>query len=130
MLAEHQGGAWIAVTSLVLFCLYFALCVRLSRRRNVKCCAIGCKEQTVKPRLFCPAHWAKLPDEQRMMLVDAWDIDSSGRVHKRAYDFFMATVRAVNVLGIMEERISYEEAMHREEQSERAYRNQHGKDSD
>jgi hypothetical protein len=117
-------GTLLGVFALSLVALGWA-----RRACTVKCCAIGCENKVDRPRLFCEAHWTRLPDEQRLTLMEAWDIDSSGRVHKRAYDFFMATVRAVNVIAIMEGRISYEEAMHREEQSERAYERQHGADS-
>lgn len=129
MLVAHQGstlGACVAglITFAILSLAMIAL-IWVARRRVMdgECCAIGCKEVVKRPRLFCQAHWSKLPDVNRDLLAESWDVDPRGNVRKNPYDFFMETVRAVNVLGLMEERISYEEAMHREEQSERAYRN-------
>lgn len=93
-------------------------------RWTVPCYAIDCNRKTKDPKVFCKKHWDALPWVNQVEVFDAYDPDQEAR-HRRPKEFYMAVVRAVNILGIMEGKLTYEQADEREQRAEEAYRRQY-----
>lgn len=87
----------------------------------MRCYAIGCKKQAFGKGIMCRRHWGRLPIENRMEIADAWR-PKRQRSDRTKRDYFIAVVRAVNTIGLMEDMITFEEAIYREDQAEKTYR--------
>lgn len=103
-------------------------CVNCGSDMVKLCTAVGCEREIYKG-IMCRKHWSKVPQVNRDEILDAWIPDSTAEseiTRPRRYAYFMSVIRATNSVAIMEDLLTFEEALDREERAKENFITRHG----